>query len=212
MNKKVRAKKIVSLIKKEYPKAKTELLHKNPWQLAVSVALSAMSTDVSVNKVTPALFKKYSKPVDLANARVSDIEKIVKTVNFYKTKAKNIRGMAQKLVSDFGGEVPKTMEELLTLPGVARKSANVILEEAFGLTEGIVVDTHVSRVSSRLKLTKNSDPKKIEKDLMKIIPKKDWGVWGSVLVSHGRYICTARKPKCTDCILNKLCPSAFSFD
>jgi len=210
MTKKERAFNIIKAINKEYSEARSELVFMDPWQLLTAVRLSAMSTDVSVNKVTPVLFKKYPHPRDMAKAEVDEVEKTIKTVNHYKTKAKNLIAIAQKLVNDFDGQVPKTMEELTSLPGIARKSANVILQQGFGITEGIVVDTHVSRVSNRLKLTKEKDPKKIEKDLMKIIPKRDWGTFGTAVVLHGRYVCQARRPRCDDCVLNTICPSSVS--
>ncbi len=205
----LKAKEVTRLLRKEYPNPKTELNFQTPYQLVCSVILAAMCTDKLVNKVTPAFFERFPSPKELASAEFSEIKKYIKSVNFFNNKAKSLSGMARTLVGKFGGVVPKTMEELLTLPGIARKSANVILNEVFDIAEGFVVDTHIARVSNRLGLTSQKNPVKIEQDLMKTFDKKDWRHLSSAMVLHGRYICTARKPKCGECVLNKVCPSAF---
>lgn len=209
MEKSEYAKEVAKKLKKEYPEPKTELVHANEYQLAVAVMLSAQTTDKKVNQVTPELFKKYPNWESLANANVSDISKLIRQVNFYKGKAERLVKAGQVVVADFGGNLPRSIEELTRIPGIARKSANVITQELWGIAEGIVVDTHVSRVANRLGLTKENDPKKIEKDLMKIIPKTYWRNFSGSTVLHGRYVCTARKPKCHECILKDICPSAF---
>lgn len=203
------AEEIARILEKNYPSPKTELVHINEYELAVSVVLSAQTTDKKVNQVTPALFKKYPTWQVLSNAEVSDVANFIKQVNFYKGKAERLVKAAQKVVAEFGGVLPHSMEGLMTIPGIARKSANVIMQEAWGIAEGIVVDTHVIRVSNKLGLTVQKDPGKIEKDLMNIVPKKYWRNISSALVLHGRYICIARKPNCVGCCLNKICPSAF---
>lgn len=209
MNKEEKAIEIAKLLKKQYPEPKTELDHKNDYELAVAVMLSAQTTDKKVNQVTPELFKKYPSWEKLASGNVLDIQKIIRQVNFHKGKAERLVKAGQVVTSDFGGNLPHSMNDLMKIPGVARKSANVIMQEAWGIAEGIVVDTHVSRVSNRLGLTKEKDPKKIEKDLMEILPKTYWRNYSGAAVLHGRYVCTARKPKCDECVLNKICPSAF---
>lgn len=203
---------IAQRLKEHYPSPKTELVHENELQLAVAIALSAQTTDKKVNQVTKKLFLKYKSWEDFANADLEKLRTDIREVNFHKGKAERIIQMAQKILSDYKGVVPREMSELIKLPGFARKSANVMLQEAWGLTEGIVVDTHVTRVSTRLGLTKNKDPKKIEKDLMKKIPREYWRNFSGGMVLHGRYICTARKPKCEECFLSYICPSAFTFD
>ena len=200
---------VANKLRKAYPEPKTELTHKNEYELSVAVMLSAQTTDKKVNQVTPELFKKYPNWESLANANVIEVGKLIRQVNFYKGKAERLVKAGQVVTAEFGGKLPKDMENLIKIPGVARKSANVITQELWGIAEGIVVDTHVSRVSNRLGLTKESDPKKIEKDLMKIVPKKYWRNFSGATVLHGRYVCIARKPKCQDCVLNDLCPSAF---
>lgn len=204
---------IIEGLKKEYPDAGIELNFGNKFQLLVAVILSAQCTDVRVNKVTPPLFKKYPGVRDFAECKIGDLEKMIFSTGFYKNKSKNIRAAAGKILSDFDGEVPGTMEGLLGLPGVARKTANVILNEAFDVSEGIVVDTHVIRISGllglvRKKLSKAKNAVKIEAELMKIVPKKDWRNISHLLIWHGRRICIARKPKCEVCPLNKICPSS----
>ena len=194
-------------LKKLYPKTKTALIyHNNAFQLLVAVILSAQCTDERVNKVTPALFKKYPTPEKMATADIKDIEELIRSTGFYHAKAKSILESSKKLVHDFNGKVPNTMAELLTLRGVARKTANVVLGDFFGVDEGIVVDTHVRRVSFRLGLTKNTEPLKIEQDLMKMLDKKYWHWISHALIWHGRGPCDARKPECATCTLNKLCP------
>ena len=200
---------VAKLLKKKFPDAKTELNFKNPYDLTCATIMAAMCTDKLVNKVTPAFFQRFPTPKNLAEADIEEIKTYIKSVNFFNNKAKSLSGMARKLVSDFNGQVPRTMQELLTLPGIARKSSNVILNEAYDLAEGFVVDTHITRVSNRLGLTTQKNPVKIEQDLMKAFDKKDWRHLSSAMVLHGRYTCIARKPKCAECVLNKICPSAF---
>jgi endonuclease III len=190
-----------------YPAVTSALNHENEFQLLISTILSAQSTDVRVNMVTPGLFKKYPSPEALAYANPRDIEEEIRSTGFYRNKTKSIIGASKKIVEEFHGEVPRTMEQILTLPGVARKTANVVLGTAFGIPSGIVVDTHVQRVSGRLDLTKNTDPKKIETDLMKIIPENHWILFSHQLIWHGRRVCQARKPKCIECNLEKICYS-----
>lgn len=204
-----RVEEIAQTLQEHNPHPQTELVHKNEYELAVSVMLSAQTTDKKVNQVTPALFQKYPTWEKLATADLTEVQRLIRPVNFYKGKAERLIKAAQKVVASFGGKLPHTMEELTTIPGVARKSANVILQEAWGITEGVVVDTHVIRVSNRLGLTTQKDPVKIEKDLMCLLPQKYWRNFSGALVLHGRYICTAKNPKCGECALSKLCPSAF---
>jgi len=204
-------KRIIIILKKEYPDAKIALKFRDPWQLLVATILSAQCTDVRVNQVTPVLFRKYRSISDFAKADPAEFEKDIHSTGFYKNKTKSIIGSAKKILSEFNGRVPKTMEALTSLPGVGRKTANVILSSGFGIVVGIVVDTHVRRLSRLLGLTRNTDPDKIEEDLMKLIPKEDWGIISHLLILHGRKICIARKPLCRDCAINKLCPSAFKF-
>jgi len=198
---------ILKILEKQYPETKTALEFKTPFQLLVATILSAQTTDVQVNKITPQLFKTFPDPQDFANAQIKDIEKHISSINFYRNKAKNIKLASEKIMAEYNGVVPQTMEELIKLPGVARKTANVVLNQAFGKNEGIVVDTHVKRVSQRLGLTKNTDPVKIEFDLMKIIPQKQWGSFSFRIVQHGRKICMAKTPLCNDCCLLKFCPT-----
>jgi endonuclease-3 len=198
-------KEMVEILKKEYPNAKTELKYSNPFELLIATILSAQTKDTTINKITPILFKKYPTPQKLAEADLKDVEKIIKPTGFYKTKAKNIIETSKILVEKFGGKVPDNMEDLLKLKGVARKTANVVLSNAFNKNEGIVVDTHVKRISYRIGLSDNKDPLKIEQDLMKIFDKDDWGFISNALVLHGRYICDAKKPKCDICKIAKLC-------
>lgn len=204
---------IIKILKKQYPDSKIALNYGNLFQLVVAVILSAQCTDVRVNMVTPALFKLFPNAKDFANCDISELEKMIYSTGFYKNKAKNIKGAAEKVMKDFGGKVPGTMEELLSLPGVARKTANVVLSSGFGRNEGIVVDTHVARICGLLGLVpkKISDAKnavKIEQILIKIIPQKNWGIFSFLMIDHGRAICIARRPKCGICPLNKICPSA----
>ena len=198
---------ILKRLNKAYPKPETALNFSDPFQLLVATILSAQTTDVLVNKVTENLFKKYRTVKDYADASLETLQKDTGSVNFYKTKAKNIQAGAKIIVAQFNSQVPKTMNELTSLPGVARKTANIVLSNAFGIHEGIAVDTHVKRLSYRLGLTKNTDPVKIEKDLMAITPKKEWGNISHLLIFHGRKICQARKPDHQECVLNNICPS-----
>jgi endonuclease-3 len=199
---------IIKRMKKEYPDAKCSLNHTNAFELLVATILSAQCTDERVNKVTETMFQKYKKPADYLGIPEEQLQDEIRTTGFFRNKTKSIRGASQKLIDDFKGEVPKTMDELLSLPGVARKTANVVLGVAFGIADGIVVDTHVRRVSQRLRLTKHSDPEKIEKDLMKLVPRKDWVKFSHMLIYHGRYVCKAIRPDCENCVLNDLCPSS----
>jgi endonuclease-3 len=199
---------VVDRLKAEYPDARTELDWKNPLELLVATMLSAQTTDVQVNRVTKSLFAKYRTAEDYAHADPSELEEDIRPTGFYRNKARSLRNMAGALVEEHGGEVPGTMQELVALPGVGRKTANVVLGNAFGVDEGIVVDTHVRRVSGRLGLTKNKDPVKIEQDLMKVVPEEDWTIFSHLLILHGRRTCNARKPDCPNCVLNDICPSA----
>ena len=206
-----RIKDIIKILRKEYPRSRTALGHDNPFHLLVSTILSAQCTDERVNKITPSLFKKYKTIADFAKVRQSKLEQDIRSTGFYKNKARNIIATSKKIVDEFKGRVPDTMDELVTLPGVARKTANIVLSSSFRKAEGIAVDTHVKRLSERLGLSREKDPKKIEKDLMEIIPKADWLDFNYILVDHGRAICMARKPLCPDCVIKKLCPSAKQF-
>ncbi|OGC56575.1 endonuclease III [candidate division WWE3 bacterium RIFCSPLOWO2_12_FULL_36_10] len=203
------AESIAKLLKTKYPDPKTELVHENEMQLAVSVMLSAQTTDKKVNEITSKLFKKYKTWEDFANANLTELQSDIRGVNFHLGKAKRLIKAGRVVTAEFKGVLPDTIEQLTKIPGVARKSANVIIQEIWNKAEGIVVDTHVTRVSNRLGLTKNQDAVKIEKDLMTQIPKEYWRNFSGAMVLHGRYVCTARKPKCGDCVLNKVCPSAF---
>jgi endonuclease-3 len=194
-------------LKKEYPEARTALTFKNPFELLVATVLSAQTTDVHVNKVTVSLFRKYRSVKDYADVPLDSLTQDIRSINFYNNKAKNIQAAAKMIVREFGSQVPKTMEDLVRLPGVARKTANIILSNAFGINEGIAVDTHVKRLSLRLGLTKYEDPVKIEKDLMEMTPKADWGTLSHLLIFHGRKICQAKKPGHGECVLFDICPS-----
>src|SRR3972149_6328742 len=198
---------VLRRLKREYPDPKTTLNFKTPFELLVATMLSAQTTDIHINKVTDNLFRKYIAIKDYADAPAEVFQKEVSSINFYKTKAKNIQGAARMIVERFHSEVPKTMEDLISLPGVARKTANVVLSNAYGLHQGIAVDTHVKRVAFRLGITKNEDPVKVEKDLMAITPKKDWGNVSHLLIFHGRKICQAKKPRHQECVLYDICPS-----
>ena len=202
-----RVRAILKGLDEAYPKATCELKHHNAFQLLIATILSAQCTDAVVNTVTPVLFAKYPTPKDLAYANPAEIEQLIRPTGFFRNKTKSIMGASKKLVEEFGGEVPRTMEQLVTIPGAARKTANVVLGTAFGIASGVVVDTHVQRLSQRLDLTKNEDPKKIEQDLMKIIPQDRWIRFSHQLIWHGRRICFARKPRCIDCNLQKICYS-----
>lgn len=203
--------KIYKILEKEYPEATTALKHKNALELLVATILSAQCTDARVNIVTKDLFKKYKTVQDFAKADPQALEGEIKSTGFYKNKTKNIIGASKMISEDFKGKVPSEMGELITLPGVARKTANIVLFHAFEKTEGIAVDTHVRRVSGRLGLTKNTDPVKIEPDLMALFERGKWGYLSNLLISHGRKICDARKPLCSECPLKVLCPSAKKF-
>jgi endonuclease-3 len=203
--------KIIGLLEKEHPDARIALDYANPLELLVATILSAQCTDERVNIVTKTLFKKYRRAQDYANADLLELEQDIKSTGFYRNKARNIKKCCQMLVEEFKSQVPKTMEEILELPGVARKTANVVLSNAYGVVEGIAVDTHVRRLAKRLGFTANEDPVKIEQDLMKLVPKNKWMRFTDLLIFHGRRVCTAKKPRCEACIVNKLCPSAFTF-
>jgi endonuclease-3 len=203
-----RVEQIIALLRTTYPDAECALLYRNAWELLVSTILSAQCTDKRVNMVTPALFARFPSVEAFAAASREDLETAIRSTGFFRNKAKNIQGAAHVMLEKFGGAVPKTMAELLELPGVARKTANVVLGVAFQVADGIVVDTHVSRLSQRLKLTREKDPTKIERDLMQVVPQADWIDIGHLLIHHGRALCTARKPACSECPLQDLCPSA----
>ncbi len=202
------AEEVISRLKAEYPDARTELSWSNPLELLVATILSAQTTDVRVNQVTPGLFEKCPNAQDLADADPESLEAEVRPTGFYRNKARSLRNMAHALVEDHDGQVPQTMKELTALPGVGRKTANVVLGNAFGIDEGVVVDTHVRRLSNRLGLTTHKDPEKIEKDLLEVVPERDRTVFSHLLIFHGRRICKARKPDCPNCVLNDICPSS----
>ncbi len=206
-----RVSEIISRLKKEYPGAKTALRHADPLQLLIATVLSAQCTDERVNMVTERLFKKYRSVKDYAGADLKEFEGEIRSTGFYKNKARNIIGACKRIVEEFKGRVPDTMEALTSLPGVGRKTANLILSSGYGIVVGIVVDTHVRRLSQRLGLTKNDDPEKIEEDLMKLVHEKDWEVFSHLLIWHGRRICQAKKPLCPECIVHHLCPSYRKF-
>jgi endonuclease-3 len=203
--------KIIALLEKEFSDAKIALNYSSPLELLVSTILSAQTTDERVNIVAKSLFKKYKTAQEFADSNLSELEQDIRSTGFYRNKAKNIKKTGQMLIQKFDSKVPKTMEEILELPGVARKTANIVLQNAYGVVEGIAVDTHVRRVSARLGLTANMNPDKIEQDLMRIVPKEKWMRITDLLIFLGRRICTARKPKCEICVLKMICPSAFSF-
>jgi endonuclease-3 len=198
---------ILDILAKTYPGAECALVHRNAWELLVATILSAQCTDARVNMVTPGLFQKFPTATDFAKAPLAEIESEIRSTGFYHNKAKSISGAARRLIEEYRGEVPRTMEELLTLPGVARKTASVVLGVAFERAEGIVVDTHVLRLSRRLELTTATEPRRVEQDLIKIIPHERWIAFSHELIHHGRQVCIARKPRCIDCTLEKLCHS-----
>jgi endonuclease-3 len=202
-----RVRAILQKLDEAYPDVVCALVHENPFQLLISTILSAQCTDVRVNQVTKTLYAKYPTLKDFAYGDPKELEQDIRPTGFFRNKTKSILGASKKIVEEFGGEVPRTMEELLTLPGVARKTANVVLGTAFGIASGIVVDTHVARLSERLDLSRNTDPKKIEQDLMKIIPQEKWILFSHQLIWHGRKVCQARKPRCAECNLERLCYS-----
>ena len=199
---------ILKRLDERYPGVKCALIHSNAWELLVATILSAQCTDARVNMVTPLLFKKYPTVQDFAALKPEALEPDIKSTGFFRNKAKSIVGAAQKIVNDFGGEVPSEMDKLLTVPGAARKTANVVLGSWFGIAVGVVVDTHVHRISRRLELTKNNDPKSIEQDLMKIMPREKWIDFSHQIIHHGRQLCVARNPKCVDCPLENICHAA----
>jgi endonuclease-3 len=209
LDKKARALKIIELLEKDYPAAKTALHYSKPLEMLIATILSAQCTDKRVNIVTKSLFKKYRTAEDYANADLAELEADIRSTGFYRNKAKNIKNTGRLLVEKYDSQVPRTMEELLGLPGVARKTANIVLSNAYGIIEGIAVDTHVRRLAQRLGLTENSDPNKIEADLMRNVPKSQWKRITDLLIFHGRNVCIARKPRCSSCSLNRICPSAF---
>lgn len=206
---KPRTAEILARLKREYPDAHCALHHRNAFELLCATILSAQCTDARVNLVTPALFSKYPTAFELARATPAKLEAIIRSTGFFRNKTKSLIGMAQALVAEHGGEVPRSMEELQVLPGVGRKTANVILGNAFAINAGITVDTHVGRLSRRLALSLEDDPVKVERDLMPLVPETDWTLVSHLLIFHGRRICTALRPKCGDCVLADLCPSAF---
>src|SRR5437764_13774910 len=200
---------IIAELRRLYPDARISLNFSNPLELLVATQLSAQSTDERVNRVTADLFKKYRRVEDYATVSQEELEKDIQSTGFYHNKAKNIRAAAQHIITNYGGEVPRTMEDMVTLPGVGRKTANVVLGNAFGIVDGIVVDTHVGRLARRFGWTTNEDPVKVEQDLMRLVPRQDWLDLSHLMIFHGRAICQARKPLCERCSLSKLCPSAF---
>jgi endonuclease-3 len=200
-----RVAKILAGLDTLYPNVTCELDHKTPWQLLVATILSAQCTDKRVNMVTPHLFQRFPTVEDLAHANQDEVAGIIKSTGFFNNKSKNIIGAARKILSDFKGEVPRTMEELLTVPGAARKTANVVLGTCFNIASGVVVDTHVARISNRLGLTSETDPVKIEKDLMSIMPRERWVLFSHQVIHHGRQLCVARNPKCSQCLLEPIC-------
>ena len=205
---KARTAEILARLKRQYPDSRCSLDFQTPLQLLVATVLAAQCTDERVNAVTPALFRRYPAARDYAEASLPELEEMVRTTGFYRNKARALQGLGTALASGFGGEVPADMEKLRTLPGVGRKTANVVLGNAFGINEGVVVDTHVQRLSRRLGLTEETDPEKIERYLIPLVPREDWTVWSHLLIDHGRAICKARKPECAACVVADLCPSA----
>jgi endonuclease-3 len=205
---KKRARAVERLLRKEYPDAKCELDYRNAFELAAATILSAQCTDKRVNMVTPVLFKRFPDAFALAAADQAEVEEIIKSTGFFRNKAKSLIGMAKAVVAHHGGEIPRSMDELFALPGIGRKTANVVLGNAFEMNEGVVVDTHVARLSKLLGLTRQTDPVKIELDLMQLFPRKSWALLSHLLIWHGRRVCVARKPRCAECVLNRICPSA----
>ena len=205
---KKRVLKIIRLLKKEYPDARCSLNHSNPLELLLATILSAQCTDERVNIVTADLFRKYRRPEDYVNVPRLELEADIRSTGFFRNKAKSLQGACKMISEQYGGQVPNKVDQLLALPGVARKTANVVLGNAFGIASGVVVDTHVARLSQRLGITANKQPEKIERDLMEVVPKKDWIDFSHLLIYHGRRVCKARAPLCGDCIVEKLCPSS----
>jgi endonuclease III len=206
-DRKKRTAEIIKRLKNAYPDAHCALNHTNPFELLIATILSAQCTDERVNIVTADLFRKYRGPEDFVKASQEELERDVHSTGFFRNKAKNIKAASQRLIEVYGGEIPQTMEEILTLGGVARKTGNVVLGNAFGIASGVVVDTHVSRLSQRLGLTEEKTPEKIERDLQELVPKRDWVMFSHWLIYHGRQVCNARKPKCLECVLADICPS-----
>ncbi len=206
-DKKKRTTEIIKRLKEAYPDAHCALNHTSPFELLIATILSAQCTDARVNIVTANLFRKYRGPAEFLKVPQSELEKDIHSTGFFRNKAKNIQAACDRIMNKFGGEVPRSMEDLLSLGGVARKTANVVLGNAFGIASGVVVDTHISRLSQLLGLTNNPTPEKIERDLEKLVPKKDWIMFPHWMISHGRQICIARRPKCAECVLNDICPS-----
>lgn len=206
---KLRTRKIIRLLKRAYPDAKCSLNHSNAFELLIATILSAQCTDARVNMVTQDLFRKYRKPEDYLKVSEKDLQEDIRTTGFFRNKTKSIQGTAKALTEQYRGKVPQTMDQLLELPGVARKTANVVLGNAFGIRSGVVVDTHVTRLSRRLGLTDQKTAEKIELDLIAIVPKKDWVIFSHLLIAHGRAICKARNPFCAECVVERLCPSSY---
>ena len=206
-DRKKRTAEIIKRLKKAYPDAHCALNHTTPFELLIATILSAQCTDERVNIVTAKLFRKYRGPEDFVKVSQQELERDIHSTGFFRNKAKNIKAASQRLIEVYGGEIPQTMDEILTLGGVARKTGNVVLGNAFGIASGVVVDTHVSRLSQRLGLTTEKTPEKIERDLQELVPKKDWVMFSHWLIYHGRQICNARKPKCHECVLSNICPS-----
>jgi endonuclease-3 len=206
---KARTRKIIGLLKKAYPDAKCSLNHSNAFELLIATILSAQCTDARVNLVTQDLFRKYRKPEDYLKVREKELQRDIRTTGFFRNKTKSIQGTAKVLTEQYGSKVPETMDELLELPGVARKTANVVMGNAFGIASGVVVDTHVTRLSHRLGLSAEKTAEKIENDLIVLVPKKDWVIFSHLLIAHGREICKARSPLCDQCVVEKHCPSSY---
>jgi endonuclease III len=205
---KQRTKKIISLLRKEYPDVHCSLNFTNPLELTIATILAAQCTDERVNMVTADLFRKYRKPEDYVKVPITELEQDIRSTGFFRNKAKSIQGACKLIIEKFDGQVPQNFDDLLTLPGVARKTANVVMGNAFGIASGVVVDTHVTRITQLLGLTENSTPEKIEKDLIELVPQKDWIDFSHLLIFHGRAVCIARRPQCDKCVLEKLCPSS----
>ena len=205
---KERASRIYELLEAEYPDATCALVHRNPYELAAATILSAQCTDERVNMVTPVLFERYPEPADLASARQEDVEEVIRSTGFFRNKARSLIGMATRVTEEHGGELPRTLTELVKLPGIGRKTANVILGNAFGIDEGVVVDTHVKRLSGRMRFTRHTDPVKVEQDLIELFPRENWTLLAHLLIFHGRQVCAARKPRCEECVVSRLCPSS----
>lgn len=203
-----RAAEIFQILEKEYPEAETALNHENPFQLAVATILSAQCTDERVNMVTPELFRRFPDPEALAEAPLEEVEEIIHSTGFFRNKARNIVGMASAVLEEHDGQLPRSIQGLTALPGIGRKTANVILGNAFGIDEGVVVDTHVKRLAGRMGLTRETTPEKVERDLMEIFPREDWTLLSHLLILHGRAVCPARKPRCGECPVAHLCPSS----